>query len=366
MESMIGHLVSGLIGLIFGVLFEEPLKKTRERVIRSLKRLIYRPKYSPKPLETFCFGDLATSWIVLDGDGVFEYTPDTIECSYGPTKEDLPLNLLERKRLIQQQEREKEQKGLPYRWNGRRYSLERFVIGRTRLEEDLRLQLHFRASDYYTFLATNMSLDEKASFGNDDITLREKYLHEVDWHKPIKFFSNAFGINLVVITSNRYLIIVQRSEYVGSRPGQFSVSVNEGLSRDLDRSDRSDAPDVYRCAIRGAIEELGIGLRRSDIRFLSFGVDTQHCQWGLLGMARTDQSVEQILRMRRAGVKDKWENAQFYAVPLEIDAVVRFVLSNGPWATAAPACIYHTLVHEFRRAKVDAAIAKHSGESDVA
>jgi len=358
-------LVGGLIGVILTVLLEEPLRRTTERAIRLVKRLTYRPEYSPKPLDTFCFDDVITSWIVLDGDGVFEYMPETIECYYNPNEENLPPDLLERKKQIQQQEKEKEQRGLQYRWNGRRYSLERFTIGRTEMEENLRLQLHFRASDYHTFLATNMSLDKKAS-DEDSITLHQKYLQEVDWRKPVKFFSNAFGINLAVITSDRYLIIAQRSEFVGSRPGQFGASVNEGLSRDLDRSDRSDAPDIYRCAIRGTMEELGIGLRRSDICFLSFGVDTQYCQWGLLGMARTDQRMEQISRMRGAGVKDKWESSKLHPVPFEVDAVVRFVLSNSPWATAALACIYHTLVHEFKRPRVDAAIMKHSRKSGAA
>jgi hypothetical protein len=352
--------------MIITVLFEEPLNRIKERTLRLLKRLTYRPKYLSAPLNRFRFGNLITPWIVLDGDGTFEYMPETIECYYDPNKEDLPPDLLERKKQIQQQEQEKEQRGLPYRWNGRRYRLDKLVIGRTELEENLRLQLYFGASDYYTFLAANMSLDERTSFDEGNLTLREKYLQGVDWHKPAKFFSNAFGVNLAILTSDKYLIIAERSESVGSRPGQFNISVNEGLSRDLDRGDQSDAPDVYRCAIRGAIEELGIGLRRPEICFLSFGVDTQHSQWGLLGMARVDQRMDQILRMRGAGVKDKWENSKLHAVPFEIDAVIRFVLSNGPWAAAAPACIYHTLVHEFKRPKVDVAITKYSRKSSGA
>lgn len=359
-EFIISLLVGGLVGVIITVLVEEPLKRAQERAVHVLKRLVHRPTYSPRALEVFRFGDLATSWIVLDGDGVSEYTPETIECYYGPNAEDLPPDLTARKKQIQQLEEEKEQQGLPYRWNGRRYSLERFAIERTELEENLCLRLFFRPSDYYTFLATNMSLDDEALSDERSTTLRDEYLHEVDWSKPVNFFANSFGVNIAVVTSDRYLIITQRSESVGSRPGRFSISVNEGLSRDLDRGDQSDAPDMYRCAMRGAIEELGIGLRRSDICFLSFGVDTQYCQWGLLGVARTDQGIDRILRMRGAGVKDKWENSELYPVPFEVDAVVRFIMANGPWASAAPACIYHALVHEFNRTKVDASIAKHS------
>lgn len=52
---------------------------------------------------------------------------------------------------------------------------------------------------------------------------------------------------------------------MGSRPGEFNISMNEGLSWADHKTvqcktpDVPDvyAPDVYHCAIRGAEEELG-------------------------------------------------------------------------------------------------------------
>lgn len=360
MEFLITSLVSGVIGLILGVILEQPLADLKELAIHSWKRFTFGPKHPVKPIETLSFGNLPSTWLVLDGEGELEYTPDTIECHFDPREVDLPSDLLELKRQIQREEEEKRERGLPYRWDGPIYSLQRFLISRTALEENISLQLWFGPSSYFTFLATNMSLDKTILDEGNPIPLREKYFQQVDWYRPREFFSNSFGVDLAIITSDEYLLITERSELVGSRPGEFNISANEGLSRMLDRSEQSDAPDLYRCGIRGAAEELGIGLRRSDITFLTFGVDTQYSQWGLLGFAKTDQRLQQILLWRGAGVKDKWENTKIHPVQFRPDTVTQFVLSNTPWAPGALACIYHALVHEFGRAKVEAAITKYS------
>src|SRR5207253_10650919 len=50
----------------------------------------------------------------------------------------------------------------PFFGNGEIYALDRFVIGRDPTNEDMTLDLWFRPSEYYTVLATNMSLKEPA------------------------------------------------------------------------------------------------------------------------------------------------------------------------------------------------------------
>jgi len=361
MNPFTSILVGAGIGLLIAVLFEEPLNRLKARIFYLWRSIFHKPTFSSNIPEEFQFGNLETSWRVLDGDGGSEYLPETIECFYDPNIENLPVELSDRNMQIQMQEEEKKREGLKFDWNGKRYSLQRFIISRTKLEENLKLSLFFKPSDYYSFLATNMSLDEEILYKGKMVSLRDRYIADTDWTKPIKYFSNSFGINLMIITSDNYLIITQRSEHVASRSQQFNASVNEGLSRYFDRTDRGDGPDVYRCAIRGAYEELGLGLKPSDICFLSFGVDTQYSQWGLLGLAKTDQQLEHIMYTHSRGVKDKWENSKIHAVPFSPNDVVKFVLSQkDPWAPGALACIYHTLVHELKRSSVDNAITKYS------
>lgn len=154
------------------------------------------------------------------------------------------------------------------------------------------LDLWFRPSDYYTFLATNMSLNEPE--------MREKYLADVDWSESIPYFSNSFGISLPVVTSDGYTVFTQRGKSVGTRPKVYDTSVIEGLSRLIDRSTTGEVPDVYRCACRGLAEELGLyesaDFSVADILFLGFGVDTCYALRGLNGMVKIKPSIEKLLR----------------------------------------------------------------------
>lgn len=355
MNVIFASLISALVGLFFGVLFEGPLIKARDGLIRRVRRRLggrRRPQQRP---QTFALDSIVTTWIVVDGDGESEYAPQTIQCHFDPHSLELPPELMESRNQAALAEEKKRNAGLPFRWNGEIYYLDRFVISRNDTEEFLALQLWFGPTDYYTFQATNMRLDEQ--------DLRERYVGNWTWERPIPYFSSSFGISLAVITSDEQIVLTQRSALVGSRQGQFNISVNEALSPLLDRSTEGHAPDVYRCAIRGAAEELGIALNHFDITFLSFGVDSQYSQWGLLGMARVNKRADDILRWRAMGVKDKWENESLHVIQFAVDPVIDFVLKTSPWAPSGLACLYHALVHEYNRTAVDQALAKRSAIS---
>src|SRR5258708_1861109 len=198
----------------------------------------------------FSFGKLKTTWKTLDGDGGGIYLPQHIRSHYIPFAEELPKELQVRRTQIQQEQEQNRAQGVPSFWNGQIYALDRFVIGREPTNEDMTLDLWFRPSDYYTFLATNMSLNEPA--------LRGKYLADVDWSEAVPYFSHSFGVSLAVVTSDGYPVFTQRGKTVGTRPKVYDTGVIEGLSRPIDRGTTGEAPDVYRCACRGLAEELGL------------------------------------------------------------------------------------------------------------
>jgi hypothetical protein len=209
------------------------------------------------------------------------------------------------------------------------------------------LDLWFRPSDYYTFLATNMSLKMPE--------LREKYLSDVDWNETVPHFSHSFGVSLAIVTSDGYTLFTQRGKNVGSRPGTYETSVVEGLSRPIDRGTNGEAPDVYRCACRGLAEELGlhesIDFSVSDITFLSFGVDTRYALRGLTGMIKIKKSIEKLLLRWDNGVRDKFENRELFPVPFTPKDVVAFAYSHLPFAPGPT--LYYALVHEFGRSMVE-------------
>lgn len=304
----------------------------------------------------FSFGNLETTWIVIDGDGTEEYKPQNIRSHFDPQPDTLPDDLAARKAQIQKQQEENRQLGQPFQWDGERYSLDRFFISRTPKEEDMVLDLWFKPSDYYTFLATNQSLKNEP--------IREKYLKDADWQSPVRFFSNSFGISLVIITSDNYAIFTQRGKNLGSRPGEYNISVSEGLSKPLDHDINQQAPNIYHCASRGITEELGLyepnDFNASNIILLSLGVDTRYSLWGMRGMAKVNRSIEEIMRKWNSGVKDKLENSRIHPVKFELASIIPFVFSHEPWTPSGLACLYHTLIHEFGHKQVDEAIAKHS------
>lgn len=299
-------------------------------------------------LEPFTFGTIVTTWIVVDGDGVHQYYRPNIGSHLDPRSESLPPELELRKKDIEQKQLHNREQGRAFHWNGQRYSLNRFVLSREGPEEDLALDLWFTPSDYFTFLATNMSLDDEK--------LRQKYLHDVDWSQPVPFFSNSFGVYLLGLTSDNFVLFTHRGRDLGSRPGEYNVSVCEGLSI----VDTIQEPDVYHCAERGIVEELGLqapeGFLSNRIDILSFGVDIGYSQWGLLGMFRSYKTAKEIQHYRRSGLKDRLENANLYAIPFQLSEIIPFVFDRAPWAPGGLACLYHALVHEFGRDQVELSI----------
>jgi transcriptional regulator with XRE-family HTH domain len=312
---------------------------------------------SPSPLAErdgcFSFGKWKTTWKVLDGDGTGMYLPQHIRSHYLPFAEELPEELQARRRHIQQEQEQKKEQGLPFFWNGEIYSLDRFVIGREPANEGMTLDLWFRPSDYYTFLATNMSLK--------DPEIRKKYLQEVDWYETVPYFSHSFGVSLAVVTSDGYTLFTQRGKNVGSLPGTYETSVVEGLSRPIDRGTRGEAPDVYRCACRGLAEELGlqeaVDFAVTEITFLSFGVSTQYAIWALRGMVKIKKRVNDLITLWENGVRDKFENQQILPIPFTPEDIVSFVSTHQ--SLSLKPTLYHALVHEFGREEVDTIISSY-------
>lgn len=285
---------------------------------------------------TFLFGKIETTWLVVDGTGKNKYDSKNIVSHYEDDELILPPDLEYAKEQIAQAKEKDEKEGIRRFWNGPRYRFKKFLISRTADREEPQINLWFGPSDYLTFLATNMRLDDEQ--------LRIKYL-QTDWQQPVEYFSNAFAAYLAIVTSDGYLITTHRGQNVLSRPGEFNISFSEGLSRSLDHI--NGVPDIYNCAVRGAKEELGINIAKQNINLLSFGVDTQYSQWALLGIAKTDKTRDEISLIRRMGVDDKWENVGIDFIKFHVDSVIEHVTSSGIWAPGALACIYHSLVYEF-------------------
>lgn len=301
----------------------------------------------------FSFGRLKTVSMVLDGDGAEVYLPSNIHTHYDPQPATFYDEVMAAKRQIQWEQEEKQRKGEPYQWNGSKYHLSRISVSREAVHENMTLGLWFKPRDHYTGLATRRCLD--------DPTFREKYLTG-DWYTPIVGMSMSMGVDLMVISSDGFVFLTQRGLHQSVHQGTYHISISEAVSPSFDRGITNQAPDLYRCACRGLAEELGLeesaDFSLSDILFLSFSVDTRHALYGLRGMVKVRKSAEEILSYWRAGVKDKLENQKLIAIPFTPEEVCEFVFSHSPWANGL-VCLYHTLVHEFGRQKVNTVLSSY-------
>jgi len=300
----------------------------------------------------FTFGKIKTAELILDGDGTSLYLPQHIHSHYIPMALELPEEFQMRKERIAQEQEERKAQGDSYQWNGERYNLVKFNIGRDPVNEDMILGLWFRPSDYNTFLVTSTIAQEPK--------MREKYLASVEWDEAIPLVAHSFSI---LLTSDGYTLLVQRGKSLGCRPNVFDVSLAEGLSRPVDRSTTDQAPDIYRCAIRGLAEELGLhaptDFSASDIQFLSFAVDTEFCMWGVFGIVKLQRSVEEVLGNLQRSIRDRFEHRRVFSVPFTPEEVCSFVFSHEPFSPGGLVCLYHALVHEFGREQVNKVILSY-------
>ncbi len=323
--------------------------------------LRHRMTVDKKPLPAlesdgfFSFGKVETALIVLDGNGTETYSPQNIHTFY----DFRPIKFIEEveqiREVISKEQAQNEISGKPLQWNGDTYHLTNYQLSRDPVHEHMKLNLWFHPTDYYTILAKNRCLKENA--------FREKYILGYDWEIPFPSLPIPVGIGLSLLTADGYILFAQREGHLGVRPGYFMTSVEEGLSRPLDRSTISDAPDVYRCACRGLFEELGLientDFSVSDILFLGFGLDTEYYMCGLRGFMKVQKTAHEIMKNWQIGVKDKMENKKLFAIPFTLESVCEFVFSHGLWGGGALMGIYHTLVHEFGREQVNSALSSY-------
>lgn len=309
--------------------------------------------------EKFLFTGKEINWIVIDGTGepnnVFKH--ENIITHYDPKPVTFPADILELKKKIGEEEQAKEEKGLPACWNGPMYLLERISISRTETDEMPILKLWFRDSDYFTFLATNYDpMNRLVPNGTGKfVSLKEKYLADTDFFNPIPFMTTSFGVNVAVITSDGYLLLVERSDRVYGYRRIFDVSVVEGLRPGSDVGSNG-MPDLHMCAQRGASEELGIEIQIEEVRFLSVGVKPQDNQYAILGVTKLGYDLKRVELLRSTkAAKDSWELSKILPLPIKNpESVIRFIYNNEPdsWSPNGLVCIFHALVYEFGKRSV--------------
>jgi hypothetical protein len=352
--------VGAVLGMLFVVLFQQPLQNTwyrlQTRSTRAVRGLRQREESSPA-WRTFSLGPLHTSALIVQGDGESAIPAEAVYIQVLDQTIELPSGMVGWRAEIEAESTRLRAEGRTPLWNGPRYAVESFDVSRTALDEQPEVHLRLRPTDYYTFLAAQQ-LDRRLP---DGTTPRSRYLDPDDPLAAPAFLQCSFAINVAVVTADDMLVISQRSDRVRMAPGAWNSSVNEGMSRHIDSSDRS-APDLYAVARRGMREELSIEPLDYSIELLAFVLDIEKRHWSAHFYARlNDLNREDLQERMSRGVSDRWEHQAIDYVPFHPATVVKYMLRPDRihrWAPLAPALFHLALVHVFSRAPVERARAQ--------
>ncbi|MFB4310532.1 caspase domain-containing protein [Actinomadura sp. GTD37] len=301
--------------------------------------------------DAFRWGPLRTPLLIIEGDGENVIAESAVRLIVDRQEVRLPDEIAAWRREIEAEQEARRERGDDFFWNGRSYAVEKVAISRDAHTEAPAVSIRLKLSDYYSFLAAQQ-LDREFA---DGTTPRGRYL---DPHGPLDvpaFMSSSFGANIAVVTADHKIIFSRRSASVGSHPGYWNSSANEGLSRDIDSAARS-APNLYNVARRGMREELALEADEYRIDMLALTVDRKN-QWGALFVARLFAlDADGFLARRSRGVADKFEHAGHRLVPFQTKAMVDFMFAaerRALWAPTAPALFYLALVNEYGRQSVE-------------
>lgn len=353
---MIGLVLGFALGILSSIVANLLWEAHGLRLLRRYQHWIGQRRYKKRPNNGFLkIGTAEIPWLTV---AFGPWAPENIHCRYDASSSPLHPSIQDLYAQIQRQADERRAAGLPAPFNGLGYRLESFWVGnRTPGTEDAILELRFRPTDYFAMLASDQSLDKPVVLDGQRTTFRAEFASHVDLSlRPVPELATHWGIALQVITRDGFTLFAERGQ-TAVDAHVFFPSIAEGASRPMD-DDGHGAPDPYRTAIRGAMEELGIEIARQEVRWLSFGANAVLCEYGLIGMAHVPQGIAEIMRARDMGVpKDKWEAARLHAVPWTPEDVAAFVMAHTPWSPFALVTLAHALIHDFSLADVEWAFA---------
>jgi hypothetical protein len=314
----------------------------------------------PETAEAFHVGDIRTSYFVTQ---FFEERRDDvapIECICDSPPVPLPEELEPLRQSIEREQEQAKRDGRSVFWNGGTYGLSRISRRSAVAGEASTLTLHLFPSDYFSYLAVISEMDcSKPGAGAHASAVRAKYLVQVDAETVVPALARSVGVSTLIVTRDERALLTRRKNHLSCMPGFFSVSINEAMTRDPNAPDHL-TPDPAKTIVQGALEELGLTLDPSQIRFLSFGVDETFYQWGIASMAEVRETAAEIREGLSLGTKDgTFENDALYFAPFSIPDILDFVRNNGPWVCGGLAALTQALVLRFGREAVVSAARAH-------
>ena len=155
-------------------------------------------------------------------------------------------------------------------------------------------------------------------------------------------------------------IIQKRSKQVWLGPDWISVGIGEHMIRGRDE-DEMGRPNPFITVQKCLTSELGVKVRREDIRFLGFGLRLDYGTPAAIGMVKIDMNSQDLLG--RAAI-DKWEGYNF-AEDFSISAMKPFFNEAYPMSATAKLTILLALINQYGYDNVMVSFANVIGSLNV-
>lgn len=318
-------LIAGfLIGALFGVVFEDPLKQKWEKFCAILIRILDKWRFGPFRAGSYfwAFGR-QTNLFIIDGSSVLKYGTDSIRFR---VVEPPPLpDFIEKRR---NQELKDFYEGNADWWNGSQLGVRAYSVQRNNSENQLGLNISVYEHDYATFRATSGVLVNKNSAASE-LDQYKEIVENTEVGQPAVPLASGLGIFVSVMSNDGQIISGVRSSSSGVRATQRDFGICEAIHPVLDNAG-SGVFDVFGAALRAVREEVcDLDEYGLDVSVVGFAVDVQWQQFAFVSYVQVNASAERIMSERNLGSSGKWElNSISFDSP---EKVFRLMRRESTW-----------------------------------
>jgi len=335
-----GTLAGGFIQLAIAIAFEPSFRryyrKIRSRYLYFLTA-ITQGAMGQVSSELYSINGSTVNCVVLEGTPHEPFQDDNIIATLLDDKLSLPPDLAALTAATTQRQNDiAESKGHPTFFNGPMVAVQGWSRSRTPVDERDMLSLRFLRTDYYTFLSTAMSLNESIDTEDGPATVRDLHLLSRNYRTPNPHIATSFGVNLALITSDRFAMLGRRGiSGLSNYAGRLAVPIGESVHPEFDRIQASQI-DLYATAIRGAREELNLDVSREEVSYYSLAVDTTWYFYGLTGAVFSRFSRDDIIARRSIGAKDRWEHSEMTYIGFDPTSIATYIKREGGPSALTP------------------------------
>jgi hypothetical protein len=169
------------------------------------------------------------------------------------------------------------------------------------------IELHFRQTRYSTVLSIKPLIDEDLLWEDGSVVSPREKFHTSLFRLAESPIPNAFVLHEVLVTTDGFVVLAQRSRHVAYWPEKWVVGLEEQLAEE---DWTHDAP-LHSCGLRGIREELGVGegITESSVVVLSIFLETENLNTGAVGVIRLPTSLTETQARWRGQARDRNEVA---------------------------------------------------------